>query len=220
MGLYFERDGMKWDAAGTAEEALELLGQTCYDVIVLDINLPGMDGFDFLRKIRLTRQMPVLVVSSRKAEEDLVHGLGLGADEFVVKPFSPKVLVARVRAHLRRSAGGEDSGTSIFRFAGCRCDLVSGILTMRGERVVLTPREMQLLAYLLKASPRTVGVDELYNRVWGKEYGERATVAVHIQRLRRKIEMDPTDPRHIINVYGVGYRFSPESLSTGEDDPP
>jgi len=218
MGLYFERDGMRWDAAGTAEEALGLLERTGYDLIVLDINLPGMDGFEFLREIRLTKHMPVLVVSSRKAEEDLVHGLGLGADEFVVKPFSAKVLVARVRAHLRRSSGGDDSERSIFHFADCRCDLESGMLTMRGARVGLTPREMQLLAYLLRASPRTVGVDELYNRVWGKEYGERATVAVHIQRLRRKIEIDPTDPRHIINVYGVGYRFSPESLSTGEED--
>lgn len=207
MGLYFERDGLTFDAVDTAEKALDLLDRRHYDLIVLDINLPGMDGFQFLRETRSTRDTPVLVVSSRKTEEDLVHGLGLGADEFVVKPFSPRVLVARVQAHLRRATREQGTEMTRYRFAGHVLDLEVGTLNRGDEEVALTPREMQLLSYLLRASPRTVGVDELFRRVWGREYGERATVAVHIQRLRCKIEDDPANPRMIVNIYGLGYRF-------------
>jgi len=209
MTLYLERDGLACDVADTAEKAISLFDRDRHDLIILDINLPGTNGFQFLREIRVSgANTPVLVVSSRKTEDDLVHGLGMGADEFVVKPFSPRVLVARVHAHLRRSARSRGTEMTTYRFSGYVLNAEAGTLHSGSERIPLTPREMQLLTYLVRVSPRTVGVDELYSQVWGKEYGDRATVAVHIQRLRRKIEEDAADPQLIVNVYGVGYRFS------------
>lgn len=212
MGLYLEREGMRWEAVATAEDALERMAKREYDLIVLDINLPGMDGFEFLRQIRRTRTVPVVVVSSRTSDEDLVRGLGVGADEFVVKPFSPKVLVARVSAHLRRARHGDTSPPVVFGFGGFTYDVEACMLAKGGTRVPMAAREIDLLGCLLRASPKTVSVEELYRTVWGNKFGERGTVAVHVQRVRQKIEADPSEPRFILNVYGKGYLFNPDAL--------
>jgi two-component system response regulator RegX3 len=154
----------------------------------------------------------VVVVSSRSSDEDLVHGLGVGADEFVTKPFSPKVLVARVAAHLRRARTAAAPRPAVYRFGVFACDVEAGTLSRAGARVAVAAREIDLLGYLLRASPRAVGVEELYRAVWGNQYGERGTVAVHVQRVRRKIEDDPSNPRFIRHIQGKGYQFDRDTL--------
>ena len=203
--LYLENEGWEAVVFGSAEGALEGMPDPV-SLIVLDVNLPGMDGFAFLDRYRKTRSTPVLIVSARSADEDIITGLGYGADEFVTKPFSPRVLVARDRAMLRRSQGlGEPAaaltfGPFIFDREAC--------LLKKGEhRIPLSNKEFGVLDHLLTQEGRPSSPEAIYRAVWKNTYGDLTSVAVYIQRLRRKIEADPSHPVFIETVPGMGYRF-------------
>ena len=204
---------MKSVICESGEKGLSEFKENKYDLVVLDINLPGIDGFEFLEHLRKISDVPVIIVSSRIVDEDLVLGLGIGADEFVVKPFSPKVLVARVRAHLRRYTDFVNNNENIVFFGPYLFDTEAYILKLHRDdrkiRVPLSPKEAEILCFLIKNKERAQSVEDIYKAVWGENnYGDRTTVAIHIQRIRKKIEEDPVNPVYILNVYGHGYRFS------------
>ena len=211
VALYLGKEGMECLHVETAEEALERLGEWNPDLVILDINLPGMDGYEFLHHYRKLSQAPVLIVSARDADEDIIAGLGYGADEFVTKPFSPRVLVARVRAILRRrqDAPPSDEGNAI-AFGPFSLDIDGCLLRKEGARISLSAREFDVLAYLAENPGRPIPPDELYSRVWKNAYGDVTAVAVYVQRLRKKIEADPSNPEYLETVFGMGYRFNPK----------
>jgi DNA-binding response OmpR family regulator len=211
--MYLSKDGMNSVISESGEGGLAEFKNNKYDLIVLDINLPGIDGFQFLTELRKISDIPVIIVSSRKADEDLVLGLGIGADEFVVKPFSPKVLVARIRAHLRRYSDYLNKSGNIVYFGPFSFDLEGHILKIKQDdrkvRIPLAPKEAEILCLLINDKGRAHSVEDIYSAVWGNNtYGDRTTVAIHIQRIRKKIEKDPVNPVYILNVYGHGYKFN------------
>lgn len=208
VALYLGKDGMETALCETAELALERLEAWTPDLVILDINLPGMDGYEFLGILRKKSAVPVLIVSARDADEDIIAGLGYGADEFVTKPFSPRVLVARARALLRRSQEpGTDSGRTV-AFGPYSLDLDTCILKRESSRVPLSVKEFEVLAYLAANPGRPLSPETIYDGVWKNAYGDITAVAVYVQRLRKKIEEDPSNPAYIETVFGMGYRFT------------
>jgi DNA-binding response OmpR family regulator len=206
---YLERDGFRVDAAADGEEALAIATSSPPDLVLLDLMLPKVDGFEVFRRLRALHDIPVVMITAKGEEVDRVVGLELGADDYVAKPFSPREVVARIRAVLRRGERAEhDDGT-----------LVLGSLEIdRGRREVrrsespvhLTRKEYDLLELLASHPGRTFTRTELLERVWDFAWdGDSSTVTVHIRRLREKIEDDASDPRHLVTVWGVGYRFEP-----------
>jgi len=209
--LYLEKEGMETAACETGEEGLAAFAAGSFDLVVLDINLPGIDGFEFLQRLRKTSAVPVMIVSARDTDEDMILGLGIGADEFVTKPFSPRVLIARVRAMLRRQSDLH-AGENCVRFGEYSLDL-DGYLLKRGtEKVPLSTREFEVLACLATHPGKAMNPETIYAEVWKNRYGDVTAVGVYIQRLRRKIEADPSNPVHIETVHGMGYRFNPEAM--------
>ncbi len=209
--LYLEKEGMETAACETGEEGLAAFAAGSYDLVVLDINLPGIDGFEFLQRLRRTSAVPVMIVSARDTDEDMILGLGIGADEFVTKPFSPRVLIARVRAMLRRQSDLR-AGENCVRFGEYSLDL-DGYLLKRGtEKVPLSTREFEVLAFLATHPGKAMNPETIYAEVWKNRYGDVTAVGVYIQRLRRKIEADPSNPVRIETVHGMGYRFNPEGM--------
>ncbi len=211
--LYLSKDGIDSDIALSAEAGFESMSDRAYDLITLDINLPGMDGFEFLQNLRQKSDIPVLVLSAREGDEDIVLGLGLGADEFVTKPFSPKVLVARVRAILRRSRSGyENYSSGTILFGSFSLSPEGYYLEKSGDRVLLSTREFEVLRFLIQNPGTAFAPDEIYRSVWGQEFGDIAAVGVYIQRIRKKIENDPANPEYIITIHGRGYLFDKRKL--------
>jgi DNA-binding response OmpR family regulator len=209
--LYLHKEGMDAEICETGEDALSQFERGKFDMVVLDINLPGMDGFEFLQRLRKTSTVPVMIVSARDADEDMILGLGIGADEFVTKPFSPKVLVARVRAMLRRTTDLKASPNSI-RFGDYLLDIDGYLLKKGGEKIPLSSKEFEVLAYLATHRGKAVSPDTIYADVWRNQFGDVTAVAVYVQRLRKKIEHDPSSPVFIETVHGMGYRFNAEAI--------
>lgn len=210
VAAYLGREGLGTSIVGSAEAAILDCAERLPDLIVLDLGLPGADGLDFLRFFRGKSTAPVIIVSARESDEDKVLGLGLGADDFVSKPFSPKVLAARVKAQLRRASYGSLKAGPLsgrLDFGPYVLDFEGKLLERGGERVPLSRREFELLAFLASNEGRTYGPEELYREVWGLEHGDLSTVAVHVQRVRRKIEEEGSPPRWLVTVPGAGYRF-------------
>jgi len=208
---YLRRDGHDVAEAGDGTAALELLDAEPPDLIVLDLMLPGVNGLDILRRVRATSDIPVIMLTARAEESDRVAGLELGADDYVVKPFSPRELAARVNGVLRRTAVREPSAPQTLEFDGLHIDPLSREVTLDGDIVDLTPKEFDVLAFLA-ASPRQVfSRAQLLEQVWqsSPDWQDPATVTVHVRRIRNKIEVDPESPRWITTVWGVGYRFEP-----------
>ena len=204
---YLQRDGFVVRELGDSHDVLAVVESFVPDLIVLDGMLPYRSGLDVLRD--LGQRIPVILLTARVDESDRVLGLELGADDYVVKPFSPRELVARVRSVLRRSAA--PAGTSVFDFDGLRIDTASREVCAGDRQISLTAKEFDLLAYLA-AHPRQVfSRAQLLVSVWDSsaDYQDPATVTVHVRRLRNKIESDPEQPRWITTVWGVGYRFEP-----------
>ena len=212
ISMYLKKEDMETVICENAEEGFLEYSRNAYDLIVLDINLPGMDGYEFLQKLRKESTGPVMVVSARDTDEDMIMGLGIGADDFVTKPFSPKVLTARVRAMLRRTKSMAQPRKNLVTFGDFILDPESYILKRGEERVVLSARELEVLAYLAKNAGKPVTPETIYNDVWNNEYGDITIIAVYIQRLRKKIEDDPGNPTFIETVRGKGYRFSADAL--------
>lgn len=208
--LYLGKDGIKTNWADSAEKGLELLKKNIFDLIILDINLPGMDGFEFLQQFRRNNTNPVIIVSAREADEDVIMGLGVGADEFVIKPFAPRVLTARVRALLRRSKQFSGDQHTLYAFDSFTLDYEGYLLKMGDKPVTISTREFEVLRFLVKNAGTVFTPDEIYESVWEQEFGDITAVAVYIQRIRKKI--DTTDISPIKTIHGKGYRFEKERL--------
>lgn len=212
--LYLKREGIDIHHVSSAEEASVLLdSHEDFQLLLLDLNLPGMDGYEFLQAFRRKWDIPVIIVSARIDDADMILGFGYGADDFVEKPFSPKVLAARVRAHLRRERRQNESGGRIIEFGPYRFAPDDQILKKDGERVGLSPKEVSILAVLCESEGKPISQNELYEAVWGNKYGDLTTVSVHIQRLRQKVEEDPANPIYLTTVYGFGYMFTRGGLA-------
>jgi DNA-binding response OmpR family regulator len=208
---YLEREGFAVESVGDGNEALARADAQLPDLVVLDIMLPGLDGLEVCRLLRSRAPIPVVMLTARGSEEDRVLGLELGADDYVAKPFSPRELTARVKAVLRRAGSplGDVDSAGTVEYDGLQVDLGAREARVRGELATLTAREFELLTFLVRRPRQVFRRDELLEHVWGYTYGDTATVTVHIRRLREKIEDDPSAPRRITTVWGVGYRFDP-----------
>lgn len=208
---YLELDGFAVEIAADGNVGLErgLSGE--HSLILLDLMLPGMDGFAICRALREQIDVPILMVTARQEDIDKIRGLGLGADDYIEKPFSPSVLVARVKAHLaryRRLTGSERTSGEI-QIGGIRLNEETHRVYVDGREVELTNKEYELLLFFMLNVDVVFSREQLYERIWGWDaMGDSATVAVHINRLRKKIEQDPANPRYIVSVWGAGYRFN------------
>ena len=209
---YLLRDGYGVRVARDGESALALARQERPDLIVLDVMLPGLDGLEVARRLRAESAVPIIMLSARGEETDKLLGLGLGADDYVTKPFSPKELVARIAAVLRRTTGTvaatAGSDDQALRFGSLRIDPRGRTLVRDGESLELTAREFDLLLFLARHPGQVFTRQQLLDQVWDFEfYGDPSTVTVHVRRLREKLEPDPVRPRYLKTVWGVGYKF-------------
>ena len=209
---YLRRDGHTVVQAADGEEALELYRRTRPDLVVLDLMLPKISGLEVCRRLGGAEgRVPLIMLTARGEEEDRIVGLALGADDYVVKPFSPRELAARVEAVLRRVnavSAAEEAAEAALEFDGLSIDPNTRRVTVRGEPVVLTAREFDLLHHLAKSPGRVYTRDQLMEAVWDFAFSaENSTVTVHVRRLREKIEVDPARPRYLQTVWGVGYQF-------------
>lgn len=211
VALYLKRAGYTVRTARDGQEALDALEQAKPDLIILDLMLPQVNGTTIARWVRDRGDTPIIMLTARREEADRIAGLEMGADDYVVKPFSPQELVSRVRAVLRRARLPASSGEApTLRFTGLEIDPRTHLVTVRGEELLLTAREFDLL-YLLASHPRQVfSRNHLLEQVWGvSDYIDPGTVTVHIRRLREKLESDPANPTRLLTVWGVGYKFEP-----------
>lgn len=208
--LYLEKEGFQALQANDGEKGLALAEKHGPDLVVLDLMLPKMDGWEVCRRLRKTSEVPVIMLTARGEEIDRVSGLTLGADDYVVKPFSPRELVARVKAVLRRTAAPTPSAGSILSQGDVRLDLDKRRLSVEGRQVEVTPREYALLQALMSVPGRIFSRDELLDRLYphGEAVVIERVVDVHIGKLRQKIEPDPSKPKYIYTVRGMGYRFA------------
>ena len=213
LARYLEQAGYVVSTADDGEQALSVFGATRPDLVLLDLMLPMIDGFEVFRRMRAGSSTPVIMLTARGEETDRVVGLELGADDYVTKPFSPREVVARVQAVLRRTnqpAEGEDAPLGVLTFDSLSIDEPRREVTVRGAPVRLTRKEFDLLAYFVRRPGVTLTRTRLLEEVWDFAWdGDTATVTVHVRRLREKIEDDPSTPTHLVTVWGVGYRFEP-----------
>jgi DNA-binding response OmpR family regulator len=208
--IYLRRAGYLVQTACDGNNAVKMLEQHQPDLVVLDVMLPGMDGFSILRWLRDRSDVPVIIITARREEVERIAGLELGADDYVVKPFSPQELVSRVRAVMRRIHREENRTEKPLAYGDLSIDPQTRLVTLAGQEIALTSREFDLL-WLLALHPRQVFTrEQLLERVWGvTEYIDPGTVTVHLRRLREKIEKDASHPVRLVTVWGVGYKFEP-----------
>jgi two-component system response regulator ResD len=212
LGRYLSRGGFEVTTAEDGDAALERFAAAPPDLVLLDLMLPGVDGVEVFTRIRAGHDTPVILLTAKGEETDRLVGLEIGADDYVTKPFSPREVVARVRAVLRRAGGSNvvPADAQPLRFDGIEIDPAARTVAVEGRPVRLTPKEFDLLQYLAEHPGRVCGRVELLEEVWDFAFdGDPATVTVHIRRLREKIEKDPSRPRHLVTVWGAGYRFDP-----------
>jgi two-component system response regulator ResD len=211
LSRYLTRDGFGVDTASDGEAALEAFEGAHPDLLLLDLMLPKLDGIEVLRRVRQRAGTAVIMLTARGAETDRVMGLELGADDYITKPFSPREVVARVRAVLRRIAPGAGSnGDAVISAGDLEIDPRSREVRRAGAMIRLTPKEFDLLHLFASDAGRVFSRIDLLDELWDFAFdGDPATVTVHIRRLREKIEEDPSDPRHLVTVWGAGYRFDP-----------
>ena len=209
ISMYIKNADMDPVVCYSAEDALEALKETPADAILLDLNLPKMSGFEFLKKFRASYKatIPVIIVSARDSDEDIICALDSGADEFVTKPFSPRVLVARLQANMRRLAQTEAAVEKTLTFGEYTILENSCVLKKGPEKIPLSAKEFEVLSYLAHNAGQNLSPDTIFNDVWKVKYGDVTAVAVYIQRLRKKIEANPADPKYIKTIYKYGYRF-------------
>lgn len=208
LRLVLEDEGNSVDEADSAESALDILARRSADVAIVDLMLPGMDGFELCRRLRASNDIAILILTARSDSHDVVAGLEAGADDYVVKPAEPKELSARVRALLRRSSRA--STQQRMQFGDLEVVPDAGVVRLAGNEVSLTKTEFGLLCELAQAPGRILTREILLDRVWGYDYfGDGRLVDVHVRRLRTKVETDPAHPRHIVTVRGLGYKLEP-----------
>ncbi len=206
MRDFLEAEGFRVEAAKDARQAQELLDNTAVDCVLLDVMMPGESGFELCRRIRRTSDVPVLFLSARGEDADKIRGLGLGGDDYIVKDATPPEVVARVKAVLRRYGRQDTARDAVLDFGRLVLDLRAREVRIDGEPAPLTPREFYILAVLAEHPRQVFTYQQLLERFW-EDTGDRHTVTVHMARIREKIEEDPRNPRFIVNVWGVGYRF-------------
>ena len=209
---YLEINGFNIDIENSGDGGLKKALNEDYDLIILDLMLPGIDGFEICRKLRNDKDIPILMVSAKKEDIDKIRGLGLGADDYVTKPFSPSELVARVKAHISRYrrliAKNVNNMNDIIDVRGISINKSSRKVFVNEKEVEFTAKEFELLLLFITNPNRVFSKEELFERIWGMDsLGDIATVTVHIRKLREKIEYDPSNPKYIETVWGIGYRF-------------
>jgi DNA-binding response OmpR family regulator len=212
VSLYLQRAEFRTLLAADGPTAMQQLEKHFPDLVILDIMLPGMDGLSLTRWIRERSNVPIIMLTARREEADRIAGLELGADDYVVKPFSPPEIVSRCRAVLRRTTRTEESPEwqRPLSFADLTIDPLTRTVTVSGDPVVLTAKEFDMLHFLTRHPRQVFTRDQLLQNVWGlTDYIDPGTVTVHVRRLREKIETDPSKPARILTVWGVGYKFEP-----------
>jgi DNA-binding response OmpR family regulator len=221
VALYLQRAGFTVRQAADGRAALRELTAALPDLIILDVMLPEVDGLEITRRLRSEGATPIILLTARREEADRIEGLELGADDYVVKPFSPQELVSRVRAVLRRAQGADRLGVGrggrqgeqerpVLAFGPLLIDATARTVKLHGREAALTAKEFDLLWLLATHPDRVFNREQLLAEVWGEtDYIDASTVTVHVRRLREKLEANPSAPRYIQTVWGVGYRFSP-----------
>ena len=208
---YLELSGFEVEIENDGTKGLERALHEEFDLFILDLMLPGVDGFEICKKIRETKNTPILMVSAKKDDIDKIRGLGLGADDYVTKPFSPSDLVARVKAHLaryERVIGSNMPQNDIIEIRGIKIDKTARRVWVNGEEKQFTTKEFDLLTFLAENPNHVFTKEELFRKIWDMEsIGDIATVTVHIKKIREKIEMNTNKPQYIETIWGVGYRF-------------
>ncbi len=208
---YLELSGFEVEIENDGEAGLSKALQGEYDLFVLDLMLPGMDGFEICRKVREVKNTPIIMVSAKKEDIDKIRGLGLGADDYITKPFSPSEMVARVKAHLARYERLIGSGmpdNEIIEIRGLKIDKTARRVWVNGEERNFTTKEFDLLTFLAQNPNHVYTKEELFSKIWDMEsIGDIATVTVHIKKIREKIEFNTAKPQYIDTIWGVGYRF-------------
>ncbi len=208
---YLEINDFCVDIQLTGDAGLQQAFQINYDLIILDIMLPGLNGFEICKQIRAVKDIPILIVSAKKEDIDKIRGLGLGADDYITKPFSPSELVARVKAHLSRyeRLAGSQAKTNIIHVHRISIDRSSRKVHIDGEIIPFTTKELDLLVFLVMHPNQVFSKEQLYENIWGLEsFADVSTVTVHIRKLRGKIEREPSHPKYLETVWGAGYRFN------------
>ncbi len=212
VSLYLMRSGYTVQVVHNGKAAIQALTQRKPDLVILDLMLPEIDGWEITRRLRAEGNTPIIMLTARKEEADRILGLEMGADDYVVKPFSPQELVSRVRAVLRRAQGAASAPEQerALQFDGLHLDPVTRLITVNGSEIMLTAKEFDLLWFLAKHPRQVFNRDQLLDKVWGETaYIDPTTVTVHVRRVREKIEVDASQPRYIHTVWGVGYKFEP-----------
>ncbi len=211
VARYLAREGYEVEIVADGALGLERALADLPDLVVLDLMLPSLDGLEVCRRLRAQAPVPVIMLTARGEEADRIVGLELGADDYIAKPFSPRELTARVKAVLRRASGPltAQQEPAVLRAGDLVVDVVVHEAHLADEPVALTSKEFDLLAHLMRNPRKAFRREELLEEVWGFSYGDTSTVTVHVRRLREKIEADPSNPRYVCTVWGVGYRFEP-----------
>ncbi|MET8833438.1 response regulator transcription factor [Micromonospora sp. NPDC004540] len=211
LSYMLRKEGFEVSVAATGTSALTEFDRTGADIVLLDLMLPEMSGTEVCRQLRQRSHVPIIMVTARDSEIDKVVGLEIGADDYVTKPYSPRELVARIRAVLRRqSAEATESGAPTLAAGPVRMDIERHVVTVDGAAVQLPLKEFELLELLLRNAGRVLTRGQLIDRVWGADYvGDTKTLDVHVKRLRSKVEPEPSAPRFIVTVRGLGYKFEP-----------
>lgn len=208
---YLELSGFQVEVANDGETGLSKALEGEYSLFILDLMLPGIDGFEICRKIRDEKDTPIIMVSAKKDDIDKIRGLGLGADDYMTKPFSPSELVARVKAHLARYdrlTGSAVSRNKVIEIRGLKIDTTARRVWINDEEKTFTTKEFDLLTFLASHPNHVYTKEELFREIWDMEsIGDIATVTVHIKKIREKVEMDTSNPQYIETIWGVGYRF-------------
>ena len=208
---YLELSGFEVKICNTGDEGLQTALREEFDLIVLDLMLPGLDGFEVCKKIREEKNIPIIMVSAKKEDIDKIRGLGMGADDYMTKPFSPSELVARVKAHLARYdrlVGSSNKNNDVIEIRGIRIDKTARRVIVAGEEKAFTGKEFDRLTFLAEHPNHVYTKEELFREIWDMDsIGDIATVTVHIKKIREKIEFDSAKPQYIETIWGVGYRF-------------
>ena len=208
---YLELSGFQVEVANDGETGLNKALKGEFDLIILDLMLPGVDGFEICREVRSQKNTPIIMVSAKKDDIDKIRGLGLGADDYMTKPFSPSELVARVKAHLsryERLIGSNVEENDVIEIRGLKIDTTARRVWVNGEEKQFTTKEFDLLTFLAENPNHVFTKEELFRKIWDMEsIGDIATVTVHIKKIREKIEMNTNKPQYIETIWGVGYRF-------------
>ncbi|HVT64360.1 MAG TPA: response regulator transcription factor [Mycobacteriales bacterium] len=211
LGYMLRREGFEVAIAATGPGGLEEFDRAGADLVLLDLMLPGLSGLEVCRALRQRSEVPVIMLTAKDSEVDKVVGLEIGADDYVTKPFSARELVARIRAVLRRRGSEpEDLAGSILECGPVRMDVDRHVVSVNGENASMPLKEFELLEFLLRNAGRVLTRGQLIDRIWGSDYvGDTKTLDVHVKRLRAKIEPSPSEPRYLLTVRGLGYKFEP-----------